>query len=94
MEKTCSKCNKRFKLINQELEFYEKISVPLPDNCPECRHQLRLETRNDRKFYKYPCAKCGVEMVTTVDPQKQKTVYCLNCYQAFRANIDLTKTQA
>lgn len=91
MQKTCKRCQKDFKLIPQELAFYKKMGLPHPENCPNCRHELRMEMRNDRQFYKYPCAKCGKDMVTTVNPKKELTVYCLDCYADFRANVDLTK---
>ena len=91
MIKKCQQCGQEFKLIKQELAFYKKMGLPHPDNCPTCRHQRRMALRNERKFYKYPCAKCGQEMVTTVNPDKGLTVYCLKCYADFRANVDLTK---
>lgn len=91
MNRTCQKCHHQFKLIKQELAFYDKMGLPLPDNCPFCRHEKRMTLRNDQKFYKYPCAKCKQEMVTTVNPEKGMTVYCLQCYSDFRANVDLTK---
>ena len=91
MKKTCSKCRNEFKLITQELTFYKKMGLPRPSNCPTCRQERRLSLRNERKFHKYPCAKCKKQMVTTVNPSKGLTVYCLDCYADFRANVDLTK---
>ncbi len=91
MQRTCTRCQKEFKLIKQELVFYDQMGLPMPDNCPTCRHELRMQLRNERQFYKYPCAKCGKEMVTTVNPEKGLIVYCLTCYADFRANVDLTK---
>ena len=91
MEKTCQHCQKNFKLIKQELAFYDKMGLPLPDNCPLCRQELRMQTRNGREFFKYPCAKCGKQMVTTVEKDSGFIVYCLECYADFRANVDLTK---
>jgi len=91
MEKVCRRCKKEFRLITEELNFYKKMGLPLPENCPFCRHELRLSQRNERKFFKYPCAKCGKQMVTTVNPDKGYLVYCLECYADFRANVDLTK---
>lgn len=67
------------------------MGLPTPDNCPNCRYELRLQTRNDRQFYKYPCSKCGKEMVTTVNKNKGFIVYCNECYTDFRANVDLTR---
>ena len=91
MEKQCTQCGKKFKLIKQELAFYERLNLPLPEKCPVCRSQRRQRLRNERNFYKYPCAKCGKDMVTTVNPDKGMTVYCTACYEDFRATVDLTK---
>ena len=91
MQKSCQTCHKNFKLIPQELQFYNKIGVPQPNNCPTCRQKRRMSLRNDQKFHKYPCNKCGKDMVTTVNPNKKLIVYCLDCYTNFRANVDLTK---
>lgn len=91
MKKTCKRCQKEFGLISQELSFYNKMGLPLPENCPFCRQELREQMRNERKFYKYPCAKCGKEMVTTHNKDKGLIVYCLKCYDEFRNTVDLTK---
>ncbi|MBI4004653.1 zinc-ribbon domain containing protein [Candidatus Roizmanbacteria bacterium] len=91
MSQICIQCKKEFKIIPQEQEFYDKMGLPKPDRCPFCRQKLREAQRNERKFYKYPCAKCGQEMVTTHNPKKGLTVYCLKCYAHFRSDVDLTK---
>lgn len=91
MKKRCGRCKKEFKLIQQELDFYDEMGLPEPLNCPTCRQEIRESLRNERKFYKYPCAKCGEDMVTTHNPDKGLTVYCLKCYKEFRNTVDLTK---
>ncbi len=91
MIKTCTQCKKEFKLITQELEFYKKMKVTTPDRCPACRQLRREQSRNDYQFYKYPCANCGKQMVSTVNPKKGYVVYCSDCYAEFRATVDLTK---
>ena len=91
MTYNCIRCNQEYKIILQEQEFYNKMGLPRPENCPFCRQKFREESRNQRKFYKYPCAKCGEEMVTTHDPKKKLIEYCLKCYADFRTNVDLTK---
>lgn len=91
MKKTCKRCGKEFKIIAQEREFYDDMGLPDPENCPFCRQEVREKMRGERKFYKYPCAKCGEEMVTTHNPEEGLTVYCLKCYEEFRNTVDLTK---
>lgn len=91
MQKTCQHCGNEFKMIKQELQFYEQLGLPTPENCPTCREEIRESQRSERKFYKYPCAKCGKDMVTIHNPEKGLIVYCLSCYQEFRNTVDLTK---
>ncbi|MBU0668407.1 hypothetical protein KJ835_04790, partial [Patescibacteria group bacterium] len=38
---TCQSCQKNYKIIPQELDFYKKNTVPLPINCVDCRHKAR-----------------------------------------------------
>ena len=91
MKQNCKKCKNEFLLIKQELNFYRKMGFPNPQNCPNCRQERRLKLRNERKFYKYPCAKCNKDMVSTINPDSGNIVYCIKCYSDFRANVDLTK---
>jgi hypothetical protein len=93
MQKTCKRCGNNFKLIKQEIAFYEEMGLPDPLNCPTCRQEIRESMRNERKFYKYPCAKCKKDMVTTHNPEKGLIVYCLDCYKEFRNTVDLTKAE-
>lgn len=93
MQKTCNKCQKEFRIISQEQDFLKEMGLPHPTECPTCRHQRRMSLRNDREFYKYPCKKCGQDMITTVNPDKKRIVYCLDCYRDFRANVDLTQVE-
>lgn len=74
----CDTCNKNFRIIPQEAEFYQKKNIPLTETCPDCRHKMRMELRPPRNLKKDTCKKCGVEM-KTVFPDK-KHVYCEKCY--------------
>ena len=60
--------------------FYEKIKVPPPTWCPECRFQRRLTFRNERVLYKRDCDLCGQDMVTIFAPEKPIKVYCSPCW--------------
>ncbi|MFA6528015.1 MAG: hypothetical protein WCT46_00570 [Candidatus Gracilibacteria bacterium] len=77
---TCIKCNKGFKILNSEKDFYKNLSVQIPRACPNCRHQDRIALRNPRHLYNRACAKCGTAIQTTYAPDRPETVYCEKCY--------------
>lgn len=53
-------CTKAFRVIQNELQFYKKIGVPLPTLCPACRTMERLKMRLGIKLYDMQCM-CGGE---------------------------------
>src|SRR3989344_1106554 len=52
MQKICQNCKKDFEIGKEELIFYDKIKVPTPKLCPDCRLQQRMVFRNERTLYK------------------------------------------
>jgi len=44
-----------FRIIPQELKFYQKMNLPLPRLCPDCRHRERIKQRNPLKLWKRQC---------------------------------------
>ena len=79
---TCSEtaCGKEFNIIPQEKKFLEEKKLPLPDQCPACRHKLRMALRNERKLYKRHCDKCRIEMLSTYPEDVEYTIYCQECF--------------
>lgn len=53
--KTCQNCKNQFVIEPEDFAFYEKIKVPPPTWCPECRFQRRVIWRNEIFFYKRIC---------------------------------------
>src|SRR3989338_7876517 len=51
--KNCQNCKKDFTIEPDDFGFYEKIKVPPPTFCPECRLIRRLVWRNER--ISFPC---------------------------------------
>lgn len=76
----CKDCGKNYKIIPQELSFYKKRGVPVPEKCHDCRHAERLKIQNPRTLFDRKCDKCGMEMQTTYAPDRPETVYCEKCY--------------
>lgn len=82
---TCNEqCTTAFKIIPQELQFYQRMNLPLPRLCPNCRHYARLAQRNPLKLWHRSCMKegCENEFETSYAPDRKETVYCETCYQA------------
>lgn len=75
----CEMCKKNFKIIEPELKFYKSQNIPIPRNCPDCRHLQRMKSRPAPELYKGKCNNCGEELSTTSLPET-KIIYCKKCY--------------
>jgi len=62
--KTCQNCKQDFKIEPDDFGFYEKIKVPPPTFCPECRYIRRLLDRNEYNFYKRKCDATGKDIIS------------------------------
>src|SRR5665213_194515 len=51
-EKICQNCKQNFLIEQEDFDFYNKIKVPPPTFCPDCRLQRRMLFRNERTLYK------------------------------------------
>lgn len=76
----CKESGRVFKLVTSELDFYKSNSLPLPKLHHDLRHAKRVNKRNDRKLWKRFCEKCGVQMLSTYNPNGSEVVYCEGCY--------------
>ena len=57
--KQCQNCKQNFVIEPEDFEFYEKVKVPAPTFCPECRFQRRTAFRNERKLFRNFNARTG-----------------------------------
>ena len=48
-------CTSAYRIIPAELQFYQRMNLPLPRLCPNCRHYERLAQRNPLKLWKRTC---------------------------------------
>lgn len=78
--KTCQNCRQPFVIEPEDFAFYEKMKVPAPTWCPECRLQRRFMFRNERHLYKRPCGLCQKPMLATFSLDKPRAVYCGPCW--------------
>lgn len=75
-----SPCGKNYKIMPQELKFYQKMGLPVPLKCPDCRYYDRLRLRNPRKLWSRSCSKCKAAIQTSFIPDRPEVVYCEKCY--------------
>ncbi len=50
--KKCQSCKKDFIIEPEDFSFYERVQVPPPTFCPECRIIRRMSFLNDRNFHR------------------------------------------
>ncbi|MEI8269886.1 MAG: hypothetical protein WCG45_00805 [bacterium] len=78
--KKCQNCKKDFVIEQEDFNFYEKIKVPPPTFCPECRMIRRMIWRNFRSLFKRICGMCSKNLISMYPEDKIKTVYCTDCW--------------
>ena len=63
-----------------DFAFYEKMQVPAPTFCPECRLKRRFSWRNERVFYRGVCGLCKKSIISIHAPDSPYPVYCHACW--------------
>ncbi len=72
---TCQNCKLEFVIEPDDFSFYEKIKVPPPTFCPECRMIRRMTWRNERSLFKRTCDYTGDSIITMFLPDANVKVY-------------------
>ncbi len=73
--KICQNCKKDFTIESEDFNFYEKIKVPPPTFCPECRMQRRFAWRNERTLHRNKCAKTGKNLISCFSAESPFIIY-------------------
>ena len=73
--KTCQNCKHEFVIEPEDFDFYEKMKVPPPTFCPECRIVRRMSWRNERTLYHRKCDASGKDIITMFAPEQPFIVY-------------------
>jgi len=90
----CDDCGKNYKITKQELTFYKKHSIPIPNYCPDCRYMQRLTYRLPNQFVQHKCTCKQIDHKHHQDkvcpnkfespyPKKHgpKNIWCEECYK-------------
>jgi len=78
--KKCQNCKKDFMIEPDDFAFYEKIKVPPPTWCPQCRLIRRMAAINSYSVFWRNCDKCGKRTLSMYPPSQKITVYCNPCW--------------
>lgn len=73
--RNCQSCKKDFVIEPDDFGFYEKIKVPPPVWCPECRMFRRMAWYGYRFLYKRTCDFTGEGVITGYHPDLPYKVY-------------------
>ncbi len=76
----CQNCKQDFIIEPDDFKFYEKMSVPPPTWCPECRMIRRLSFRNIWNMYWRNCDKCDKKTLSMFPSEQIVIVYCQSCW--------------
>ncbi len=62
--KNCQNCQQDFQIEERDFSFYERIKVPAPTWCPNCRCMRRMVHRNERSLHKRTCDVTGKSIIS------------------------------
>lgn len=73
--KVCQNCKQDFVIESGDFDFYNKMKVPAPTFCWQCRQSRRMSWRNERTLYHRKCDATGKNIVTMFAPEQPLVVY-------------------
>lgn len=79
-KRICQNCNYNFTIEPDDFLFYEKMKVPAPTFCSECRRQRRLAFYNLSNLFHRNCDLCGEKFISVYSPEAPYIVYCTKCW--------------
>src|SRR3989339_267712 len=77
---TCQNCKNSFVIEKEDFNFYEKIKVPPPTFCPECRLIRRMAWRNERALFHTNCDSCKKRIFSAYPSERPYPVFCHDCW--------------
>ncbi|MDP2789261.1 MAG: hypothetical protein Q8O46_04445 [bacterium] len=73
--KKCKNCKNDFTIEVEDFSFYEKIKIPTPKWCRECRQMRRMNFCNERNLYKRKSDKTGKDIISVYSPDSPYKVF-------------------
>ncbi len=79
----CQNCKNDFTIEPEDFVFYEKMKIPVPEICPDCRFKMRAIWRNETTLYSgRKCDLCTKDIVTIYNSKGPYKVYCSDCFNS------------
>ncbi|OGI78099.1 hypothetical protein A3D42_02675 [Candidatus Nomurabacteria bacterium RIFCSPHIGHO2_02_FULL_41_18] len=75
----CINCKRAFRILKEELVFLKASGLPLPRQCPDCRHTMRFSSRNLLTLFHRKCQCAG--------PQSSNGVYSNTVSHSHSSNL-------
>ena len=72
--RNCQNCKKDFTIEPEDFVFYERIKMPPPTFCPDCRCVRRMSWRNERSLYRRKSLN-DKDVITCFSPESGINVY-------------------
>lgn len=73
--KICQNCKTQFTIEPEDFAFYEKMRVPPPTWCPECRMIRRMLFENERLLFRHKDEISGKDIFSEFPPQVRAKIY-------------------
>src|SRR3989344_6772049 len=80
MIQSCKNCSQNLEITQDDLGFYEKIQVPPPTWCWDCRLARMIVWRNERSLFKRSCDLCKKDMICMYRSGTKFPIYCRDCW--------------
>jgi hypothetical protein len=80
--KTCQSCKNQFVIEPEDFNFYEKIKVPPPTWCPECRMIRRFVFRNTKNLFRRPEVRARKEVFSLFPRAVPAKIYELDFWNS------------
>ena len=74
-------CGKYYRVVVGEFQLLKRFGIPVPRECPDCRHMFRVGLLNPYHLYDRTCDKCGKQVKSSFAPERPEIIYCESCYQ-------------
>jgi hypothetical protein len=72
---TCRNCRQAFAIQESDQNYYQKLDVPRPTLCPDCRQQRRSAAINQLHLFRRTCAATGKSLICNQPPESTFKVY-------------------
>ncbi len=71
----CKWCDLSFKIYPEDVQFYNKFSVPIPTYCPDCRQLKRAAFVNQINLFKRKCDASGKDIISSYPPDSPFKIF-------------------